>query len=89
MQESLSRQPRELADFRLNVRPFSGFSSGWTPNSEAEGYLVQELLHQTLVGRKGQVIGHKIGCTTVVMQQFLKIDSPCAGGVFENTAAKH
>ena len=27
--------------------------------------------------------GHKIGCTTSVMQEFLRISNPCAGGVFE------
>jgi 2-keto-4-pentenoate hydratase len=33
----------------------------------------------------GLVVGHKIGCTTPVMQKFLGIDHPCAGGVFERT----
>jgi 2-oxo-3-hexenedioate decarboxylase/2-keto-4-pentenoate hydratase len=30
----------------------------------------------------GALAGHKIGCTTPVMQRFLAIDHPCAGGVF-------
>ncbi len=30
----------------------------------------------------GPIAGHKIGCTTTVMQEYLKIDAPCAGGVF-------
>ena len=29
--------------------------------------------------------GHKIGCTTPVMQRFLGINNPCAGGVFDST----
>lgn len=33
----------------------------------------------------GPVTGHKIGCTTAVMQTFLRIPNPCAGGVFERT----
>ncbi len=33
----------------------------------------------------GPVAGHKIGCTTKVMQEFLRIPNPCAGGVFANT----
>ena len=28
-------------------------------------------------------MGHKIGCTTAVMQRFLAIDQPAAGGIFE------
>ena len=33
----------------------------------------------------GALAGHKIGCTTAVMQQFLGIANPCAGGVFAPT----
>jgi 2-oxo-3-hexenedioate decarboxylase/2-keto-4-pentenoate hydratase len=33
----------------------------------------------------GAVVGHKIGCTTAVMQAFLRIQNPCAGGVYERT----
>lgn len=31
------------------------------------------------------MVGHKIGCTTPVMQEYLGIANPCAGGVFEPT----
>ena len=31
----------------------------------------------------GPVVGEKIGCTTPVMQEFLKINHPCAGAVHE------
>lgn len=33
----------------------------------------------------GRVVGHKIGCTTSVMQAFLGIPNPCAGDIFEET----
>ena len=33
----------------------------------------------------GRRAGFKIGCTTKVMQDFMEIDHPCWGGVFENT----
>ena len=33
----------------------------------------------------GQIKAHKIGCTSKVMQNFLKINSPCAGDIFEKT----
>ena len=32
----------------------------------------------------GRRTGHKIGCTTAVMQRFLKIDQPAAGGIFQS-----
>jgi 2-keto-4-pentenoate hydratase len=53
------------------------------PQSIAEGYLVQRLAHPMLeeqgFGRQG---GWKIGCTTKVMQEYLKIDEPIAGAMF-------
>jgi 2-oxo-3-hexenedioate decarboxylase/2-keto-4-pentenoate hydratase len=53
------------------------------PADEAEGYRVQDALHGMLTaGGLGARAGHKIGCTTAVMQRFLGIDHPCAGGVF-------
>jgi 2-oxo-3-hexenedioate decarboxylase/2-keto-4-pentenoate hydratase len=43
---------------------------------------VQDALHVALADAGlGPVAGHKIGCTTPVMQRYLKIDHPCAGGV--------
>jgi 2-oxo-3-hexenedioate decarboxylase/2-keto-4-pentenoate hydratase len=51
-----------------------------------EAYLVQEKLHKLLIDAGyGRIAGHKIGCTTDVMQQYLKIDTPCAGKLFETT----
>ncbi len=44
-------------------------------------YKIQDLLHERLAGRFGPMTGHKIGCTTKVMQEYLKIDHPCAGMV--------
>src|SRR5262249_43961804 len=55
------------------------------PVDEASAYAVQDELHTLLVADGlGQVVGHKIGCTTKVMQEFLHIPNPCAGGVFES-----
>jgi 2-oxo-3-hexenedioate decarboxylase/2-keto-4-pentenoate hydratase len=56
------------------------------PGDEAEAYCLQEVLHELLAcAGFGSVVGHKIGCTTLVMQRFLGINNPCAGGVFEST----
>ena len=56
------------------------------PSTVEEGYDVQEVLHQILSDDGwGALVGHKIGCTTQVMQQYLSIDHPCAGEVFESS----
>jgi 2-keto-4-pentenoate hydratase len=55
------------------------------PADERAAYTVQDALHPLLTGTLGPVVGHKIGCTTAVMQAFLGIPNPCAGGVFERT----
>jgi 2-oxo-3-hexenedioate decarboxylase/2-keto-4-pentenoate hydratase len=57
------------------------------PGDEDGAYVVQDSLHETLIeAGKEAVSGYKIGCTTPIMQRYLGIDSPCAGGVFEPTA---
>ena len=61
------------------------------PADEAEAYDLQDTLHDELSGGApegsglGPIVGHKIGCTTPVMQRFLNIHNPCAGGIFEAT----
>ena len=57
------------------------------PSDEDEAYMLQDLLHERLMeAGRGPVAGHKIGCTTPIMQEFLGIDNPCAGGVFGSTS---
>lgn len=56
------------------------------PDDQAQAYAVQAELHALLSAHGlGPLVGHKIGCTTPVMQEFLKIDHPCAGEIFEKT----
>ena len=39
-----------------------------------QGYIVQEAIHAQLKNNGfGELVGHKIGCTTKVMQDFLSI----------------
>ena len=52
------------------------------PADEAEGYRIQRAVHDLLLPQTGGLVGYKIGCTSTVMQQYLGIPHPCAGGVF-------
>jgi 2-oxo-3-hexenedioate decarboxylase/2-keto-4-pentenoate hydratase len=73
---------RLLCAARLGKERFGIRPEGCRPQSEAEGYRIQDALHAALVAAgQGPAVGHKIGCTTAVMQRFLAIDNPCAGGV--------
>lgn len=84
--QQLRRAARLLAEARLAGRPFAGLPEDCRLADEATAYRVQEVLHAELgaLGH-GALAGHKIGCTTAVMQRFLGIDNPCAGGVFAPT----
>jgi len=56
------------------------------PETELDGYAIQAVVHQILQkAGYGRLIGHKIGCTSKVMQKFLNIDYPCAGEIFNTT----
>ncbi len=74
-----------LADARLTHTRLPGLPADCRPRDRAAAYVVQNQLHARLAPRLGPIAGHKIGCTTPVMQRFLNIDSPCAGGIFEST----
>jgi 2-keto-4-pentenoate hydratase len=52
------------------------------PIDISEGYDLQGILSAQLESSKGICCGHKIGCTTPVMQAFLNILHPCAGRLY-------
>ena len=75
-----------LARARLARQRFAGLPEDCRPADLAAAYAVQDALHRRLAAAGwGALAGHKIGCTTPVMQRFLGIDHPCAGGVFAPT----
>lgn len=74
-----------IADFRVRRFRLPLLDPVERPADEAQAYLVQRALHAMLTRHLGPVVGHKIGCTTAVMQAFLNIPNPCSGGVFERT----
>jgi 2-oxo-3-hexenedioate decarboxylase/2-keto-4-pentenoate hydratase len=75
-----------LVEHRLARRALPPLPDALRPADLATGYAIQRAAHARLTAAGlGPVVGHKIGCTTAVMQAFLNIPSPCAGGVFERT----
>lgn len=53
------------------------------PADEMAGYRIQRAVHDLLLPQLGSVVGYKIGCTSAVMQDYIGIPHPCAGGIFE------
>jgi 2-oxo-3-hexenedioate decarboxylase/2-keto-4-pentenoate hydratase len=74
-----------IGDHRVRRVPLPLLDPADRPADEAQAYLVQRALQAMLAPHFGPLVGHKIGCTTPVMQAFLKVPNPCAGGVYENT----
>lgn len=75
-----------LVAARLSRLPVPEDVASDTPSTVEEGYAVQEALHGVLgESGLGEIVGYKIGCTTPVMQAYLDIPHPCAGGVFAST----
>jgi 2-oxo-3-hexenedioate decarboxylase/2-keto-4-pentenoate hydratase len=53
---------------------------------QAAAYRIQDLVHARLAAAGGgAIVGYMIGCTTAVMQSFMTIDHPCAGGIWSES----
>jgi 2-oxo-3-hexenedioate decarboxylase/2-keto-4-pentenoate hydratase len=75
---------RAIAAARRSRTPLAALAPDVAPGSEAEGYRIQDAVHDLLASDVGARVGYKIGCTSAVMQQYLNIPHPCSGGVFAN-----
>lgn len=83
---AIARAAGLLAEARLTGARFERLPEGCRPADEATAYAIQDALHARLAAAgRGPLAGHKIGCTTPVMQRFLGIPNPCAGGVLAAT----
>jgi 2-oxo-3-hexenedioate decarboxylase/2-keto-4-pentenoate hydratase len=71
-----------IAAARRTRTPLEPLATEFAPRTEAEGYRIQEALRDLLAADFGIPVGHKIGCTSPVMQQYLDIPHPCGGSVF-------
>jgi 2-keto-4-pentenoate hydratase len=73
---------RAIATARRSRERLGPLAPELVPQDEAQGYQVQRAVHDLLLPQSGALVGYKIGCTSSVMQDYLKIPHPCAGGVF-------
>jgi 2-keto-4-pentenoate hydratase len=73
---------KTIAASRRDRTPLEPLAGDAAPQTEAEGYLIQDALHGLLTADLGARVGYKIGCTSPVMQEYLDIPHPCSGGVF-------
>jgi 2-oxo-3-hexenedioate decarboxylase/2-keto-4-pentenoate hydratase len=71
-----------IAANRRGRTPLQALPRGAAPRDAAEGYRVQDDVHALLSADLGALVGHKIGCTSAVMQTYLGIPHPGAGGIF-------
>jgi 2-keto-4-pentenoate hydratase len=71
-----------IASARLSRTPLQAFTADAAPQTEADGYAIQDELHNLLAPEFGPLVGYKIGCTSAVMQRYISIPHPCSGGVF-------
>jgi len=75
-----------LAQSRIAGTTLAELAVEIRPASEGAAYAIQRAVHQQLRDAGcGSIAGYKIGCTTAVMQRFLNIPNPCAGGVLAST----
>jgi 2-oxo-3-hexenedioate decarboxylase/2-keto-4-pentenoate hydratase len=71
-----------IVEARASLRPIGRWPLPQRPQSEADGYAIQEAVHAILAARDGRGLGgYKIGCTTPTMQRLVGVDHPCYGGV--------
>ncbi|MBF0277058.1 MAG: sulfate adenylyltransferase [SAR324 cluster bacterium] len=74
-----------LRQSRTEIKPAIFSKLDDAPPDLNAAYDAQDRLHKLLTHELGNLAGYKIGCTTPVMQEYLKIKHPCAGAVFEKT----
>lgn len=88
---SASAAARYLADCRLAARQIKVLDSfhdlnegaSW-PDTMAAAYDAQRELHGILAQHGHHVVGHKVGCTTPVMQRYLSVPHPCSGAILSS-----
>ncbi|MDD9878165.1 MAG: fumarylacetoacetate hydrolase family protein [Magnetovibrio sp.] len=73
-----------IAEARLSQVVLGPLPEACYPATVADGYVIQRTLHDIIANSAmGHRKGYKIGCTSEVMQDYLGIDHPCAGGILD------
>jgi 2-keto-4-pentenoate hydratase len=80
--DSVLAAAQAIAAARKGRVPLGPLPAQLQPEDEAAGYEIQHQLHWLLAEHVGDLAGYKIGCTSKVMQDYLQIPHPCAGGIF-------
>jgi 2-keto-4-pentenoate hydratase len=84
--DALRQAARIIAAARTSLTPLPALPREIIPRSVEDGYRIQSEVHRLLVPELGPLAGYKIGCTSGVMQKYLAIPHPCAGGVHARAA---
>ena len=85
--DQIEEAARRLVGQRLSLSPID-LAEHMRPSDEGEAYALQAAVNRQIShSGLGLPAGHKIGCTTPVMQAFLGIHSPASGDVFAATRA--
>jgi len=79
--DALRQAAQVIAAARTSLTPLPALPQDLIPASVEDGYRIQSEVHRLLVPGLGRIVGYKIGCTSDVMQKYLAIPHPCAGGV--------
>lgn len=81
--ESQQRAAASIWEARRRNRPVGALDDTARPPSIDDGYRVQRAVHRRILDDgAAPLAGYKVGCTSPVMQRYLAIDAPCAGGIF-------
>jgi len=84
----INKITKHLLNKRFNKYYIDNSDLELVPNSQEEAYLIQNKVHSLLNSDFDRPVGKKIGCTTNVMQSYLKIDHPCAGTIRKSNCYK-
>jgi 2-keto-4-pentenoate hydratase len=83
-ESSVAAAARIIADTRRSGGRLGPLPGDVRPLDEPSAYAVQDAANDILArSGSGAPAGHKIGCTTPVMQAYLGIPNPCAGIIFD------